>query len=136
MKGFMKEFKQFALKGNVMDLAVGMMIGAAFGKIVSSLVSDILMPVISSVFRLNDFAALKILLVDKGSEELNVYLSYGAFLQNVIDFLFIALCTFLIVKTVNKLHKKQEEAPSEPVKSDETKALEKIIELLENKKEA
>ena len=118
----MKEFKEFALKGNVMDLAVGMMIGAAFGKIVSSLVNDVLMPLISAIFRLEDFSALKVLLVDKGAEDVNVYLNYGQFIQNVIDFFIVALCIFILVKAINKLHKKKEpvEEPA-PEKSDEVK---------------
>ncbi|MBQ6452194.1 MAG: large-conductance mechanosensitive channel protein MscL [Solobacterium sp.] len=139
MKKFLTEFKEFALKGNVMDLAVGMMIGSAFGKIVSSLVNDILMPLIAGIFRLESFAALKILLVEKSTEDpsLNVYLNYGQFIQNIIDFLIIALCIFFLVKTINKLHKKPEEKPAEepapPEKSDELKALEEIVELLKNK---
>ena len=137
MKNFLKEFKEFALKGNVMDLAVGMMIGSAFGKIVSSLVNDILMPLIAAIFRINNFSALKARLIDKGSEELNVYLNYGQFIQNIIDFLIIALCIFTLVKALNKLHKKPEEKPAEepapPEKSDELKALEQIVELLKNK---
>ena len=137
MKSFMKEFKEFALKGNVMDLAVGMMIGAAFGKIVSSLVNDMLMPLIAAIFRIQDFSALKVLLVDKGAEDVNVYLKYGQFIQNIIDFLIIALCIFFLVKTINKMTAKKEPepepAPAEPVKSDETKALEEIIEILKNK---
>ena len=137
MKNFLKEFKEFALKGNVMDLAVGMMIGAAFGKIVSSLVNDILMPLIAGIFKIDDFSALSILLVDKGDEAANVYLKYGQFIQNIIDFLLIALCIFFLVKAINKLHKKPEEpAPEpepEPVKSDELKALEEIIALLKEK---
>ena len=137
MKNFLKEFKEFALKGNVMDLAVGMMIGAAFGKIVSSLVNDILMPLIAGIFKIGDFSALSILLVDKGDEAANVYLKYGQFIQNIIDFLIIALCIFFLVKAINKLHKKPEEpAPEpepEPVKSDELKALEEIIALLKEK---
>lgn len=130
----MKEFKEFALKGNVMDLAVGMMIGGAFGKIVSSLVNDVLMPLIAAIFRLNDFANLKVLLVDKGAEELNVYLNYGQFIQNIIDFVIIALCIFFIVKAINNLHKKEEpvEEPA-PEKSDELKALEEIVTLLKEK---
>ena len=137
MKNFLKEFKEFALKGNVMDLAVGMMIGAAFGKIVSSLVNDILMPLIAGIFKIDDFSALSILLVDKGDEAANVYLKYGQFIQNIIDFLIIALCIFFLIKAINKLHKKPEEpAPEpepEPVKSDELKALEEIIALLKEK---
>ncbi len=137
MKKFITEFKEFALKGNVMDLAVGMMIGAAFGKIVSSLVNDILMPLIAAIFKINDFTGLKVLLVDKGAEELNVYLSYGNFIQNIVDFLIVALCIFFMVKGINKLRaatekKKEEEKPADepPAKSDELKALEEIVELL------
>lgn len=121
-----------------MDLAVGMMIGAAFGKIVSSLVNDVLMPLIAAIFRIDDFTALKVLLVDKGDEELNVYLRYGQFIQNIIDFFIIALCIFFLVKSINKLKeankKAEEEIVEEPVKSDETKALEEIIALLKEKK--
>lgn len=138
MKKFLNEFKEFALKGNAMDLAVGMMIGAAFGKIVSSLVNDVLMPLIAAIFRIDDFTALKVLLVDKGDEELNVYLRYGQFIQNIIDFFIIALCIFFLVKSINKLKeankKAEEEIVEEPVKSDETKALEEIIALLKEKK--
>ncbi len=135
MKKFLTEFKEFALKGNVMDLAVGMMIGAAFGKIVSSLVNDILMPLIAAIFRLEDFSALKVLLVDKGAEDVNVYLNYGQFIQNIIDFLIVALCIFFIVKAINNLRKKPEPEPEpEPEKSDEVKALEEIVALLKEKK--
>ncbi|MCH4266699.1 MAG: large-conductance mechanosensitive channel protein MscL [Solobacterium sp.] len=130
MKKFVKEFKEFAMKGNVMDLAVGMMIGSAFSAIVTSLVNDILTPLISTIFGAEDFSGLKILLVDKGDPTLNTYLNYGSFIQSVINFLIVAFCIFLIVKAINKLHRKPEEAPVAPVKSDETKALEEIIVLL------
>ena len=112
MKNFMKEFKEFALKGNMMDLAIGMMIGAAFGKIVTSLVSDILMPLISGIFRIQDFTALKVLLVDKGGEN-NVYLNYGTFIQNILDFIIVAFCVFLLMKAVDKIRVKPE-----PVKEE------------------
>jgi len=131
MKNFFKEFKEFAMKGNVMDLAVGMMIGSAFGTVVSSLVSDIFMPLISTLFGAEDFSSLKVLLVDKGSADTNVYLSYGSFIQNVVNFIIIAFCIFLIVKAMNKLRAKPEEKPAAPVKSDELKALERIGDLLE-----
>ena len=139
MKKFLTEFKEFAMKGNVLDLAVGMMIGSAFGKIVSSLVNDIFMPVISALFSIGDFTSLKICLrADATDEALNVYLNYGQFIQNVVDFLIIALCIFLFVKVINtmknKLSKSKEEEPAkESVKSDELKALEEIVELLKNK---
>lgn len=139
MKKFLTEFKEFAMKGNVLDLAVGMMIGSAFGKIVSSLVNDIFMPLISALFNIGDFTSLKICLrADATDEALNVYLNYGQFIQNIVDFLIIAFCIFLFVKAVNtmkdKLSKPKEEEPAkEPVKSDELKALEEIVELLKNK---
>ena len=135
MKNYIKEFKEFALKGNVMDLAVGMMIGSAFGKIVSSLVADVLMPLISAIFRFNDFSGLKVLLIDKGDPEVNVYLNYGQFIQNIVDFLIVALCIFWLVKFINKLKKQPEPEPepAAPEKSDELKALEEIVELLKNK---
>jgi large conductance mechanosensitive channel len=134
MKKFMKEFKEFALKGNMMDLAIGMMIGAAFGKIVTSLVSDILMPLISGIFRIQDFTALKVLLVDKGGEN-NVYLNYGTFIQNILDFIIVAFCVFLLMKAVDKIRVKPEPVKEEPKISDETKALNEIIGILkENKK--
>ncbi len=138
MKKFLKEFKEFAMKGSVLDLAVGMMIGSAFSSIVSSMVNDILMPLVSTLLQVEDFSGLKILLVDKGDVATNVYLNYGQFIQNVIDFLIIALCIFMIVKAINsmkeKINKKEEETPSEPVKSDELKALEEIISILKEKK--
>lgn len=134
MKNFLKEFKDFAIKGNVIDLAVGVMIGAAFGKIVSSLVDDIIMPLLSVLLGNVNFTNLKVLLVENG--EKSIYLNYGAFIQNVFNFLIIALCIFTIISMLNKLKKeKQEEvAPVEaPAISDETKALQEIIEILKNK---
>lgn len=139
MKKFLKEFKEFAMQGNVLDLAVGMMIGSAFGKIVSSLVSDILTPLISGIFRIPDFTGLKVLLVDHGSEELNVYLTYGTFIQNVIDFLIVAFSIFMIVKAINTMKAKLEVEEKKPVeeapkKSDELLALEEIVSILKEKK--
>ena len=138
MKKFLKEFKEFAMKGSVLDLAVGMMIGSAFSSIVSSMVNDILMPLVSTLLQIQDFSGLKILLVDKGDVATSVYLNYGVFIQNVIDFIIIAFCIFMIVKTINsmkeKINKKEEETPTEPVKSDELKALEEIISILKEKK--
>ncbi len=135
MKNFINEFKAFALKGNVMDLAVGMMIGAAFGKIVSSLVNDILMPLIAAIFRISDFTGLKVLLIDKGDVEANVYLNYGQFIQNIVDFLIVSFCIFMIIKAVNKLKKPEPApAPEAPKKSDELVALEQIVEILKEKK--
>ncbi len=131
MKNFLKEFKQFAMRGNVIDLAVGVMIGAAFQSIVASLVNNILTPLISSIFRIDDFSTLRILLLDRG--ESSVYLNYGTFLQSVINFILVALCIFLIVKTINRLKKEKPKPEEEPKLSSETIALNKIISLLEEK---
>ena len=101
MKGLLKEFKEFAMRGNVIDLAVGMMIGSSFGAIVTSLVNDILTPIISYIIGSPDFTNLKVLLIDKGEE--SVYLSYGSFIQTIFNFIIIAFCIFLVVKGINKM---------------------------------
>ena len=130
--GFFKEFKAFAMKGNVMDMAVGVIIGGAFGKIVSSLVDDILMPVIGVLTGGVDFSGLGLKV-----EDANV--KYGSFIQNVIDFFIIAFCIFLMIKTVNKLmhNGKKEEAPAAPpTPTKEEELLTEIRDLLkeQNKK--
>lgn len=111
----LKEFKEFALKGNVVDLAVGVIIGAAFGKIVSSLVNDILMPILSILTGGINFSDLKIILRNTNNAKhlAEVSLNYGMFIQNIIDFLIIAFSIFLMVKTMNKLTRKK---PKEEVK--------------------
>jgi len=114
MKKMMKEFKEFALRGNVVDLAVGVIIGGAFGKIVSSLVSDIIMPVIGVIIGGKDVASLAVTLREAVGESEAVVLAYGMFIQNIIDFVIIAFCIFLLVKGINKLNKKKEEAPAAP----------------------
>lgn len=109
-----KEFKQFISKGNVVDLAVGVIIGGAFGKIVTSLVNDILMPVIGVILGGIDFSNL-VLEVGKAK------VAYGMFIQNIIDFLIIAICVFIFVKVINKLtnlRKKEEEEKKEEVKQE------------------
>ena len=120
--GFIKEFKEFAMKGNVMDMAVGVIIGAAFGKIVTSLVNDVLMPVISLATGGIDFTNLFINL--SGSEKYDTLqaaqeagasvFAYGSFIQNVVDFLIVAFCIFLMLKGINKLNRKKEEPAPEP----------------------
>lgn len=116
-----KEFKEFAMRGNVVDLAVGVIIGAAFGKIVTSLVADIIMPPIGMATGGIDFKDLKYVLkpaVDKTPE---TTINYGLFINNVIDFLIVAFCIFLIVKAINSLKKKEEVAPAaapEPTKEE------------------
>ena len=129
--GFISEFKEFAMKGNVMDMAVGVIIGGAFGKIVSSLVDDVLMPLIGKLTGGVDFTSLAITL---GEGETAAKLNYGTFIQNIIDFLIIAFCIFLMIKGMNKLNKKKEEEPApEPEPSNEEKLLGEIRDLLKNK---
>ncbi|AWP27927.1 large conductance mechanosensitive channel protein MscL [Paenibacillus sp. Cedars] len=103
----LKEFKTFALKGNVLDLAIGVIIGAAFGKIVSSLVSDIIMPVIGLLLGGVDFSALKATIGD-------ATLTYGVFLQTVVDFLIVSFSIFLFIRMLNRFKQKEEEKPEEP----------------------
>ena len=129
--GFIKEFKEFAMKGNVMDMAVGVIIGGAFGKIVSSLVDDVLMPAIGMLTGNVDFTKLSAKI---GTGEDAAVLNYGTFIQNVIDFLIIAFCIFLMIKAMNKIMKKKEEEPApEPEPSNEEKLLGEIRDLLKDK---
>ena len=133
MKKFLEDFKTFIARGNVVDMAVGMMIGSAFGKIVTSLVNDIVMPLISLLIGSADFSSLKILLVENG--ENSTYLAYVNFIQNVIDFLIIAFCIFCAIRIIAKFKKPVEPVKEEaPKDSDELIALKRIVELLENKK--
>lgn len=126
MKKFFAEFKTFIARGNVIDLAVGMIIGTAFTTIVKSLVDDMVMPFIGWLIGGMDFTAMKIQL----SEE--AFINYGTFIQNIISFIAIAFVVFCMVKVVNKLHaKKEEEKKPEPPKvSDEAKLLAEIRDLL------
>lgn len=117
-----KEFKEFAMKGNVLDLAVGVIIGAAFGKIVSSLVGDIIMPIIGIILGQVDFTTLSFTI---GSS----VIKYGAFIQSVLDFVIVAFCIFILVKQVNKFKKKEPEAAAPEVK-EEVQLLKEIRDLL------
>ena len=115
------EFKAFVMRGNVVDLAVGVIIGGAFGKIVTSLVNDIFMPIIGMILGNVDFTSLEIKLGEpvEGAEQAAI--RYGAFIQEIVNFLIIALCIFMVIKVVNKLQKKKEEAPApapEPTKEE------------------
>ncbi len=110
----MKEFKEFAVKGNVMDMAVGIIVGAAFGKIVSSFVGDVVMPPIGVMLGGVNFTDLAVILKEAVGEQAAVTLNYGKFLQTIIDFLIVAAAVFVAVKTINSLKKKEEEAPAEP----------------------
>ncbi|MBQ2168767.1 MAG: large conductance mechanosensitive channel protein MscL [Prevotella sp.] len=139
--GFISEFKEFALKGNVMDMAVGVIIGGAFGKIVSSLVEDVLMPVISLATGGVDFNNLFVNLGEGSYTTLAAakeagasVLAYGTFIQNVFDFIIIALCIFLMIKAMNKLNRKKEEpAPEAPAGPTQEELLAEIRDLLKKK---
>ena len=124
MNNFLNEFKAFAMRGNVMDMAVGVIIGGAFGKIVSSMVDDILMPIIGVLTGGIDFKELAITI---GAANIK----YGMFIQNVIDFLIIAFCIFMLIKGINVLSRKKEEAPAAPTEpGNEEKLLMEIRDLL------
>ena len=125
-----KEFKEFISRGNVIDLAVGVIMGSAFGKIVTSLVNDIIMPLVGSIMGGIDFTTLSVTINDSK-------VTYGNFIQNIVDFLIVAICIFFMVKVVNKLnniHKTKKEEEKKVTKSEEVILLEEIRDLLKNKK--
>lgn len=130
-----KEFKEFISRGNVVDMAVGVIMGSAFGKIVTSLVNDIIMPLVGVLIGGIDFTSLSFKIQDAS-------VKYGSFIQNIVDFLIVAICIFIFVKIINKLNtidvlhkKKKEEATKEEVKkSDEVVLLEEIRDLLKKQK--
>ncbi|MGE5480693.1 MAG: large-conductance mechanosensitive channel protein MscL [Chloroflexota bacterium] len=125
------EFKTFAIKGNVIDLAVGIIIGAAFGKIVTSAVNDIIMPPIGLLVGGMDFKDLKIVLKDAvGTTVPAVTLNYGNFLQVCFDFLIVAFAVFMLIKAINLARRKKEEAPEPPKPSEEVTLLAEIRDLL------
>lgn len=136
MKTFMSEFKAFIAKGNVVDLAVGVIIGGAFGKIVTSLVNDILMPVIGMIMGAVNFTDLKFVLAAATPDKEEVAIKYGAFIQSGIDFLIVAFCIFIFIKVLAKLNRKKEVEEEkvvvvpEPTKSEVL--LEEIRDLLKN----
>ena len=115
------EFKAFVMRGNVVDMAVGVIIGGAFGKIVTSLVNDIFMPIIGMILGNVNFSSLEIKLGEpvEGAEQAAI--RYGMFIQEIVNFLIIALCIFMVIKVINKMQKKKEEAPApapEPTKEE------------------
>ncbi|MCC7412744.1 MAG: large-conductance mechanosensitive channel protein MscL [Gammaproteobacteria bacterium] len=114
MSGLLQEFKTFALRGNVVDMAVGIITGAAFGKIVSSLVADVVMPPLGLLIGGVDFKDLAVTLRQAQGEVAAVTLNYGAFVQTVIDFTIIAFAIFVLVKAINRMQKKAAQAPAEP----------------------
>jgi len=111
MRGFLQEFREFAVKGNVVDMAVGIIIGAAFGKIVSSLVGDVIMPPIGVLLGGVDFSDLAVVLKAAEGETPAVTVGYGKFLQTVIDFAIVAFAVFIGIKAINTLKRKEEAAP-------------------------
>ena len=139
--GFIKEFKEFAMKGNVMDMAVGVIIGGAFGKIVTSLVNDMLMPIISLCTGGIDFTNLFVNLSDdvkyktlaEAQEAGASVFAYGTFIQNIIDFIIIAFCIFLMIKAMNQMKKKEEPAPEAPKGPTQEELLAEIRDLLKTK---
>lgn len=141
MRSFIKEFQEFAVKGNVIDLAVGVVIGAAFGKIVSSLVADIVTPLIGLIVGGVNFSDLKLVLKPEtvnaaGEAVQEVTLNYGNFLQTTFDFLVIALAIFMVIKGINRLKKKQETkaAETKTVLNRQEKLLTEIRDILSKQK--
>ena len=133
--GLVKEFRDFAVKGNVIDLAVAVIIGGAFGKIVASFVNDVLMPPIGVLLGGLDFKDLKAVLVSAAGTKPAVTINYGMFVQNVIDFLIIAVLIFLMIKAISATKKKEEAEPAPiPAPSNEEVLLTQIRDLLKEKK--
>lgn len=131
MKKILQEFKEFAMRGNMIDMAVGIIIGAAFGKIVSSLVADVIMPPLGLLVGGVDFTDLAITLKKATPEDPAVVLRYGAFIQAVVDFIIIAFSIFLLVKGINSLRRKKDDKPAvAPAPSAEEKLLMEIRDIL------
>jgi large conductance mechanosensitive channel len=131
----LQEFKEFAVKGNAVDMSVGIIIGAAFGKIVSSLVADVIMPPIGVLVGGVDFTDLAIKIKDASGETPAVMLKYGNFLQTIVDFTIIAFAIFLMVKLINRLKRQQAEAPAPaPEPTREELLLAEIRDLLKERK--
>lgn len=136
MKKVLKEFKEFAVKGNVMDLAIGVIIGAAFGKVVTSLVGDVIMPAIGLLVGGVDFSNLAIILQPEVLNEAGeivsgvVSLNYGLFINTVIDFTIVAFAIFAVIKTMNRLKRKEEAKPKEEKHPTQVELLVEIRDLL------
>lgn len=132
--GMMQEFKTFAMRGNVVDMAVGIIIGGAFGKIVSSFVADVIMPPIGVIIGGVNFTNLAITLKEAVGDSAAVTIGYGKFIQSVFDFLIIAFAIFMMIKVMNSLKKKEEEAPAQPpARSNEEVLLTEIRDALRQK---
>lgn len=136
--GMIKEFKEFAMRGNVVDMAVGIIIGGAFGKIVSSFVNDVIMPPLGILIGGVDFSDLTIIIQEAQDGVAEVTIRYGMFIQNVVDFVIIAFAIFMAVKAMNSLKKKEEAKPATPppppAPSNEEKLLAEIRDLLKSGK--
>jgi len=131
---FFGEFKTFINRGSVMDMAIGIIIGAAFGKIVTEFVNKVLMPPIGLLLGGLDFSSYAITLKEATADKPAVLLSYGSFINSIIDFIIVAFAIFLVIKALNKFKKKQEEAPAEPVPpKEEVVLLTEIRDLLKQK---
>ena len=134
MKKLLAEFKQFATRGNVIDLAVGVIIGGAFGKIVTSLVNDIVMPLIGAISGGINFKNLSLTLAPAAEGKDAVVLNYGMFIQNVLDFVIIAVCIFLFIKVINSLQRKKSTEPKDAPITKTESLLQDIRDLLQEKK--
>ena len=131
---FIKDFREFAVRGNVVDMAVGIIIGAAFGKIVSSLVADVVMPPLGWIIGGVDFSDLAIVLPEIIEGKGTVSIMYGKFIQTVLDFTIVAFAIFMMIKVINRLKKKEEEKAAEPTPpSNEEVLLTEIRDLLKQK---
>jgi large conductance mechanosensitive channel len=132
--GMMSEFKSFAMKGNVVDMAVGVVIGAAFGKVVTSLVNDVIMPPIGVLIGGVDFSDLAFTIQEATADAPAVTVNWGSTAQTILNFIIIAFAIFMVVKGMNKMKKKEEEAPAAPAKpSNEEVLLTEIRDALKNK---
>ena len=131
----LKDFKEFAFKGNVLDMAIGVIIGAAFGKIVTSLVNDLIMPIISILTGGINFTDLKFVITPAHGDMAENAIAYGSFIQNVVNFFIIAFCIFIFVRLIEKFKKKEDAKVEEaPAKADDVVLLEEIRDLLKSKK--
>mgnify|MGYP001746209274 FL=1 len=130
----LKDFKEFAFKGNVLDMAIGVIIGGAFGKIVTSLVNDLIMPIISILIGGLNFTDLKYVITPKHGDIAENAIAYGSFIQNVVNFFIIAFCIFIFVRLIEKFKKKEDAKVEEaPAKADDVVLLEEIRDLLKAK---
>lgn len=133
---FIKDFKEFAVRGNVVDMAVGIIIGAAFGKVVSSLVSDVFMPPLGWIIGGVDFSDLAIVLPEIIEGKGEVSIMYGQFIQTILDFTIVAFAIFMMIKVINRLKKKEEEKPAEePAPTKEELLLTEIRDLLKQQQQ-